>query len=38
MVEIWNQRIHFYSGNYEKYLAEKTARRAQIEAAYKNQQ
>ena len=38
MVEIWNQRVHFYSGNYEKYLAEKTARRAQIEAAYRNQQ
>ena len=38
MVEIWNQRVHFYSGNYEKYLAEKTARRTQIEAAYKNQQ
>ncbi|MGB9485415.1 MAG: ATP-binding cassette domain-containing protein [Terriglobia bacterium] len=37
MVEIWNQRVHFYSGNYEKYLAEKTARRSQIEAAYKNQ-
>jgi ATP-binding cassette subfamily F protein 3 len=38
MVEIWNQGVHFYSGNYEKYLAEKSARRAQIEAAYKNQQ
>jgi ATP-binding cassette subfamily F protein 3 len=38
MVEIWNQRVHFYSGNYEKYLAEKSARRAQIEAAYKHQQ
>jgi ATP-binding cassette subfamily F protein 3 len=38
MVEIWNRRVHFYSGNYEKYLAEKTARRTQIEAAYKNQQ
>ena len=38
MVEIWNRRVHFYSGNYEKYLGEKTARRAQIEAAYKNQQ
>jgi ATP-binding cassette subfamily F protein 3 len=37
MAEIWNQRVHFYSGNYEKYLAEKTARRTQIEAAYKNQ-
>ncbi len=38
MVEIWNQRVHFYSGNYEKYLVEKTARRTQIEAAYRNQQ
>jgi ATP-binding cassette subfamily F protein 3 len=38
MVEIWNQRVHFYSGNYEKYLTEKTARRTQIEAAYQNQQ
>jgi ATP-binding cassette subfamily F protein 3 len=38
MVEIWNRRVHFYTGNYEKYLAEKTARRAQIDAAYKNQQ
>jgi ATP-binding cassette subfamily F protein 3 len=38
MVEIWNQSVHFYIGNYEKYLAEKTARRTQIEAAYKNQQ
>ncbi len=38
MVEIWNRRVHFYTGNYENYLAEKTARRAQIDAAYKNQQ
>ena len=38
IVEIWNQRVHFYTGNYEKYLKEKTARRAQIEAAYQNQQ
>jgi ATP-binding cassette subfamily F protein 3 len=38
MAEIWNRRVHFYTGNYEKYLAEKTARRAQIESAYKNQQ
>ncbi|MGO8818093.1 MAG: ABC-F family ATP-binding cassette domain-containing protein, partial [Terriglobia bacterium] len=37
MVEIWNQRVHFYTGNYEKYLKEKTERRAQIEAAYQNQ-
>ncbi|MHB1023204.1 MAG: ABC-F family ATP-binding cassette domain-containing protein [Acidobacteriaceae bacterium] len=36
-VEIWNKRMHFYSGNYEKYLREKQERRAQLEAAYKNQ-
>ncbi|HXB61781.1 MAG TPA: ABC-F family ATP-binding cassette domain-containing protein [Acidobacteriaceae bacterium] len=36
-VEIWNKRIHFYSGGYEKYLQQKNERRAQLEAAYKNQ-
>jgi ATP-binding cassette, subfamily F, member 3 len=36
-VEIWNKGIHFYSGNYEKYIAQKTERRTQLEAAYKNQ-
>ncbi|MBV8206684.1 MAG: ABC-F family ATP-binding cassette domain-containing protein [Acidobacteria bacterium] len=36
-IEIWNKAVHFYSGNYEKYLREKTERRAQIEAAYRNQ-
>src|SRR6266446_1570182 len=36
-VEIWNQQIFFYSGNYDKYLAEKTQRREQVEAAYRNQ-
>src|SRR5437899_13006073 len=25
--EIWNKRVHFYSGNYDKYLAQKEARR-----------
>src|SRR3954454_1666556 len=35
--EIWNKRAHFYSGNYDKYLAQKEARRAQLESAYKNQ-
>ena len=38
IVEIWNRRVHFYSGNYEKYLSQKAQRKAQIEAAYKNQQ
>ena len=36
-LEIWNKRIHLYSGNYDKYLAAKTERREQLEAAYKNQ-
>src|SRR5579864_8465923 len=36
-VEIWNRQIFFYSGNYDKYLAEKTQRREQLEAAYRNQ-
>src|SRR5438309_2696901 len=37
IVEIWNERIHFYSGNYEKYEEQKTQRREQLEAAYRNQ-
>jgi len=37
IVEIWNKGIHFYPGNYEKYLAQKTQRREQLEAAYRNQ-
>ncbi len=36
-VEIWNKEVHFYSGNYDKYLAQKEMRRSQLEAAYKNQ-
>jgi ATP-binding cassette subfamily F protein 3 len=35
--EIWNKQVFFYSGNYEKYLAQKAERRAQLEAAYNNQ-
>jgi ATP-binding cassette, subfamily F, member 3 len=37
IVEIWNKGMFFYSGNYEKYLQQKTERREQLEAAYKNQ-
>ena len=37
MVEIWNKRANFYSGNYEKYLTQKTERKEQLEAAYRNQ-
>jgi ATP-binding cassette subfamily F protein 3 len=35
--EIWNKRVQFYSGNYEKYLQEKQERRDSLVSAYKNQ-
>ncbi|MBM3814440.1 MAG: ABC-F family ATP-binding cassette domain-containing protein [Acidimicrobiia bacterium] len=38
IIEIWNKRVHFYPGNYEKYLHQKTERIEQIRAAYTNQQ
>src|SRR5437899_599205 len=37
IVEIWNKRIHFYAGNYDKYEEQKTQRLEQLEAAYRNQ-
>jgi len=37
IVEIWNRGVHFYSGNYEKYLQQKQDRTDQLEAAYRNQ-
>jgi ATP-binding cassette subfamily F protein 3 len=37
IVEIWNRSVHFYSGNYEKYLQQKQERTDQLEAAYRNQ-
>src|SRR5579872_1665159 len=37
IAEIWNKRINLYPGNYEKYLASKTQRMEQLEAAYRNQ-
>ena len=37
IIEIWNKGLHVYHGNYEKYLQQKAERRAQIEAAYRNQ-
>src|ERR1700688_3074945 len=27
IIEIWNKQIHFYAGNYDQYLAAKTARK-----------
>ncbi|HEX6805485.1 MAG TPA: ABC-F family ATP-binding cassette domain-containing protein [Terriglobales bacterium] len=37
IVEIWNKKIWTYTGNYEKYLGQKTQRQEQLEAAYRNQ-
>ena len=37
IAEIWNKRLHFYPGNYDKYLATKTQRLEQLEAAYRTQ-
>lgn len=36
-VEIWNKRLSIYNGNYTKYLSQKDERKAQLEAAYRNQ-
>ncbi|MBK5293486.1 MAG: ABC-F family ATP-binding cassette domain-containing protein [Acidobacteriia bacterium] len=38
IVEVWNRRVHFYPGNYEKYLQQKTERIEQIRSAWVNQQ
>ena len=38
IVEIWNKKVHFYTGGYEKYRTQKAERLAQLESAYKNQQ
>ena len=37
IVEIWNKRVQFYPGNYEKYLAQKSQRQEQLESAYRTQ-
>ncbi len=37
IAEIWNKRFWFYTGNYDKFLAQKTSRNEQMQAAYKNQ-
>ena len=38
IAELWNRQLHFYSGNYERYFAQREERRTQLESAYKNQQ
>jgi len=37
IAEIWNKRVWFYTGGYSKFETQKNERRAQIEAAWKNQ-
>ena len=37
IAEIWNKRFWFYTGNYDKFLAQKTQRNEQLTASYKNQ-
>jgi ATP-binding cassette subfamily F protein 3 len=36
IAEIWNKKVWFYTGNYEKYLAQKRQRQEQLVAAYQN--
>lgn len=38
ILEVWNKKAWFYTGNYERYLALKTERQEQLQAAYRNQQ
>jgi len=38
ILEIWNRRTYFYTGNYDRYLEQKAERRTQLEASYRNQQ
>src|ERR1700724_482996 len=37
IAEIWNKRVYFYTGGYSKYESQKSERRLQLEAAYRNQ-
>jgi len=37
ITEVWNKRLHFYTGGYEKFVKQKDERRTQLMSAYKNQ-
>ena len=37
IAEIWNKRFWFYTGNYDKFVTQKTQRNEQLQAAYRNQ-
>ncbi len=38
VVELWNRKLHFYSGNYSEYLRQREQRRQQLMAEHRNQQ
>jgi ATP-binding cassette, subfamily F, member 3 len=38
VLELWNKGLHFYTGGYTRYEQLKQERRAQLQAAYENQQ
>ena len=38
IAELWNKGLHFYTGGFTRYEVQKTERRAQLQAAYTNQQ
>src|ERR1700722_14486908 len=37
IAELWNKRMWFYTGNYDKFLSQKTRRNEQLQADYRNQ-
>ncbi|HXW89985.1 MAG TPA: ABC-F family ATP-binding cassette domain-containing protein [Terriglobales bacterium] len=37
ILEVWNKRVQFYPGNYEKYVTQKSQRQQQLEDAYRTQ-
>jgi len=38
IVELWNKALHFYTGGFTRYEQQRNERRAQLQAAYDNQQ
>ncbi len=38
VAELWNKGLHFYTGGFTRYEQQKTERRAQLQAAFENQQ
>ena len=38
IAELWNKGLHFYTGGFTRYEDQKNERRAQLQAAYENQQ